>query len=83
MAETVEDRVKKLIVENLGVDAAKVTPTALIVDDLGADSLDCAQLVVAFDEEFLFEVSAEDAKSVRSVGDACALMRKYIGEPKT
>lgn len=64
------DRVKELAVEQLGVDAEEVTPEASFVDDLGADSLDVVELVMAFEEEFGLEIPDEDAEKIRTVGDA-------------
>jgi len=66
---TVEERVKKIIVEQLGVEEGEVTPTASFVDDLGADSLDTVELVMAFEEEFSVEIPDQDAEKIKSVGD--------------
>ena len=65
-----EDRVKQIIVEQLGVDEAEVTPKASFVDDLGADSLDTVELVMAFEEAFEIEIPDEDAEKIRTVQDA-------------
>ena len=65
----VADQVKKIIVEQLGVDEDEVTPDASFVDDLGADSLDTVELVMAFEEEFSIEVPDEDAEKLQKVGD--------------
>ena len=73
---SVEERVKQIIVEQLGVDEAEVTPTASFVDDLGADSLDQVELVMAFEEEFGAEIPDEDAEKLQTVGDVV----KYIEE---
>ena len=70
----VADQVKKIIVEQLGVDEEEVTPDASFVDDLGADSLDTVELVMAFEEEFGIEIPDEDAEKMTNVGDAI----KYI-----
>ena len=67
---SVEDRVKQIIVEQLGVDEAEVTPNASFVDDLGADSLDTVELVMALEEEFDIEIPDEDAEKIQSVQDA-------------
>ena len=67
---SVEERVKQIIVEQLGVDEAEVTPTASFVDDLGADSLDTVELVMAFEEAFEIEIPDEDAEKIRTVKDA-------------
>jgi acyl carrier protein len=70
MPTAVEDRVKQIIVEQLGVDEAEVTPNASFVDDLGADSLDTVELVMAFEEAFEIEIPDEDAEKIRTVKDA-------------
>jgi len=67
---SVEERVKQIIVEQLGVDEAEVTPSASFVDDLGADSLDTVELVMAFEEAFEIEIPDEDAEKIRTVQDA-------------
>lgn len=66
----VADQVKKIIVEQLGVDEDEVTPDASFVDDLGADSLDIVELVMAFEEEFDLEIPDEDAEKIQTVGHA-------------
>jgi acyl carrier protein len=66
----VDERVKQIIVEQLGVDEAEVTPNASFVDDLGADSLDTVELVMAFEEAFEIEIPDEDAEKIRKVKDA-------------
>ena len=66
----VADQVKKIIVEQLGVDEDEVTPDASFVDDLGADSLDTVELVMAFEEEFDIEIPDVDAEKIANVGDA-------------
>lgn len=63
-------RVKQIVVENLGVDAEKVTETANFVDDLGADSLDTVELVMALEEEFGIEIPDEAAEKIHNVADA-------------
>ena len=70
MAAAVEDKVKQIIVEQLGVDEGEVTPNASFVDDLGADSLDTVELVMAFEEAFDIEIPDEDAEKIQSVRDA-------------
>jgi acyl carrier protein len=67
---TVADRVKKIVVEHLGVEDAKVTETASFIDDLGADSLDTVELVMAFEEEFSIEIPDDAAEKIQTVGDA-------------
>ena len=74
--EPVADRVKKIIVDQLGVEEETVTPEASFVDDLGADSLDTVELVMALEEEFGIEIPDEDAEKISTVGDAI----KYIDE---
>ena len=64
------DRVKKIVVDHLGVDAEKVTQTASFIDDLGADSLDTVELVMAFEEEFGCEIPDDAAETILTVGDA-------------
>ncbi|MFQ5925819.1 MAG: acyl carrier protein [Terriglobia bacterium] len=72
----VEDKVKQIIVEQLGVDEAEVTPTASFVDDLGADSLDTVELLMAFEEAFNIEIPDEDAEKIATVKDAIAYIEK-------
>lgn len=67
---SVDERVKEIIVEQLGVDASQVTERAKFVDDLGADSLDTVELVMALEEEFSLEIPDEDAEKITSVGEA-------------
>jgi acyl carrier protein len=70
MAEkTIEEKVKDIIVEQLGVNPEQVTPQASFIEDLGADSLDIVELVMAFEEEFSVEVPDEDAEKLQTVGD--------------
>jgi acyl carrier protein len=66
----ISDRVKKIIVEQLGVDAAEVTPQAHFVNDLGADSLDTVELVMALEEEFDTEIPDDQAEKIQTVGQA-------------
>jgi len=72
----VEEKVKQIIVEQLGVDEGEVTANASFVDDLGADSLDTVELVMAFEEAFEIEIPDEDAEKIRTVKDAV----DYIGK---
>jgi acyl carrier protein len=72
------DRVAKIVVEHLGVEADKVTQDASFIDDLGADSLDIVELVMAFEEEFGVEIPDDAAEKITTVGDAT----KYIEEHK-
>ncbi len=77
MATAVEDKVKQIIVEQLGVDEGEVTPNASFVDDLGADSLDTVELVMAFEEAFDIEIPDEDAEKIRTVKDAIEYIDKH------
>ncbi len=78
MAESIQERVKAKIVEQLGVDAAQVTPEASFVDDLGADSLDTVELVMAFEEEFNIQIPDEDAEKIQKVKDAYDYIEKHV-----
>ncbi len=71
-----EDKVRDIIVENLGVNAEQVTPEASFVEDLGADSLDTVELVMALEEEFKAEIPDEDAEKITTVGEAIAFIEK-------
>ncbi len=73
---SVDEKVKQIIVEQLGVDEAEVTPNASFVDDLGADSLDTVELVMAFEEAFDIEIPDEDAEKIRTVQDAVDYISK-------
>ncbi len=75
----IEDKVKQIIVEQLGVDESEVTPEASFIDDLGADSLDTVELVMAFEEEFDIEIPDEDAEKMSTVGDAIKYLKEKIG----
>ena len=72
----ITERVKKITVEHLDVDAAKVEPKASFIDDLGADSLDIVELVMAFEEEFDIEIPDDAAETIQTVGDAIAFIEK-------
>jgi acyl carrier protein len=74
----VEDRIKKIIAEQLGVDEDEVVPEASFVDDLGADSLDTVELVMAFEEEFDIEIPDEDAEKILTVGRAMEYIKEKI-----
>lgn len=72
----VVDRVKKIIIDQLGIDASKITEESSFVDDLGADSLDIVELIMAFEEEFDVEIPDEDAEKIKTVGDATKYLNK-------
>ncbi|HYG63111.1 MAG TPA: acyl carrier protein [Thermoanaerobaculia bacterium] len=76
----VQERVKSIIVEQLGVDEDEVSLEASFTDDLGADSLDIVELVMAFEEEFGIEIPDEDAEKLQTVGDAITYIRQNQGE---
>ncbi|HEU4809887.1 MAG TPA: acyl carrier protein [Sphingomicrobium sp.] len=78
MSETA-DRVKKIVVEHLGVEADKVTPEASFIDDLGADSLDIVELVMAFEEEFNVEIPDDAAEKITTVKDATDYIDQHQG----
>ena len=73
----VAEKVKSIIVEQLGVDEEEVTPDASFVDDLGADSLDTVELVMAFEEEFSIEIPDEDAEKITRVKDAVSYIETH------
>lgn len=75
----IEQKVKDIIINELGVEAEKVTPEARFVDDLGADSLDTVELVMAFEEEFGMEIPDEDAEKLQTVGDAISYISNAQG----
>jgi acyl carrier protein len=74
---TTFDRLKKLIVEQLGVDEEEVTPTASFVEDLNADSLDLVELIMSLEEEFGMEISDEDAEKIQKVSDAVDFIEEH------
>jgi acyl carrier protein len=76
----IEDKVKEIIVDQLGVDAEQVTPEASFIDDLGADSLDTVELVMALEEEFNIEIPDEDAEKIKSVGNAIEYIKSHAKE---
>lgn len=74
---SIDKRVKEIIVEQLGVNENEVTPEAKFVDDLGADSLDLVELVMALEEEYNMEISDEDAEKILTVGDAIEYIQSH------
>ncbi|BCU75680.1 acyl carrier protein [Luteolibacter sp. LG18] len=77
--KSIEDRVKDIIVDQLGVSADQVTLEAKFIEDLGADSLDTVELVMAFEEEFEIEVPDEEAEKLQSVGDVVTYVTAQQG----
>jgi acyl carrier protein len=75
--EEIESKIKQIIVDELGVDEAEVTPNARFIDDLGADSLDLVELVMRFEEEFGIEIPDEDAEKIQSVKDAFSYVEQH------
>ncbi|HEY8414318.1 MAG TPA: acyl carrier protein [Thermaerobacter sp.] len=75
--EALFQRVREIIVEQLGVDEASVTPEARFIDDLGADSLDIVELIMALEEEFDLEIPDEEAEKIVTVGDAIQYIEKH------
>lgn len=75
-----EEKVTNLVVTQLGVDAAKVTKDSSFIDDLGADSLDTVELVMAFEEEFDMEIPDEDAQKMRTISDVIDYLKDKVSE---
>jgi len=73
------DKVAEIVVEHLGVDRDKITPEASFIDDLGADSLDNVELVMAFEEAFDLEIPDEAAEKIATIGDAVKLIEQHKG----
>ena len=76
------ERVKKIVVEHLGVEPDKVTDAASFIDDLGADSLDTVELVMAFEKEFDIDIPDEEAEKLRTVGAAMTYLHEKMGKGK-
>jgi acyl carrier protein len=75
---SVESRVKEIIIDQLGVDEKEVTMEAKFIEDLGADSLDLVELVMALEEEYETEISDEDAEKIQTVGDAIEYIKSHL-----
>ena len=75
--QEIENKVKQIIVDELGVDENEVTPNARFIDDLGADSLDTVELVMALEEEFGLDIHDEDADKFKTVGDALSYLKDH------
>ncbi len=73
----IEEKVNTIVAEKLGVDRAEVTPDAVFIDDLGADSLDLVELIMAMEEEFGFEIADEEAEKLRTVGDVINFIKAH------
>ena len=76
--EQIEDKIKEIIVKNLGVKESEVTREASFKDDLGADSLDCVELVIDFEHEFGIEIDDNEAENINTVGEAIDYINKLI-----
>ncbi len=74
-----EERVRQIIADQLGVEVEKVTPEAKFVEDLGADSLDVVELIMAFEEEFGIDIPDEDAEKIQTVGDVLNYLKEKVG----
>ncbi len=77
---TIDERLKRIISEQLGVEESQVVPSASFEEDLNADSLDLVELIMSLEEEFGIEISEEDAERIRTVGDAQEYIREHKGE---
>lgn len=77
---SIEERLRRIISEQLGVDESQVVPSASFEDDLNADSLDLVELIMSLEEEFGIEISEEDAEKIRTVGDAIEYIHEHTGE---
>jgi acyl carrier protein len=80
MSDTIAERVKKIVVEHLGVEESKVSESASFIDDLGADSLDTVELVMAFEEEFGVEIPDDAAEKILTVKDAIDYLKEHSTE---
>ncbi|RLJ70387.1 acyl carrier protein [Hydrogenivirga caldilitoris] len=75
----IEERIKEIIADQLGVEQEKIVPEAKFVEDLGADSLDVVELIMAFEEEFGIEIPDEDAEKIQTVGDVINYLKEKVG----
>jgi acyl carrier protein len=82
-ANNLEAKVKEIIADRLQVDISSVTPTASFIEDLGADSLDTVELVMAFEEEFDLEIPDEDAEKLQTVGSAISYLQEKLAAKQT
>jgi len=78
--DSIEERLRRIISEQLGVDESQVVPSASFEEDLNADSLDLVELIMSLEEEFNIEISEEDAEKIRTVGDANEYVQEHIPE---
>jgi acyl carrier protein len=78
-----EERLRKIVAEQLGVEEAQVVVGASFADDLNADSLDLVELIMSLEEEFSIEISDEDAENIKTVGDALAYLDKHVEKPSS
>jgi len=76
MSEDIKGKIKKIVADHLGIEEEKVTEEASFIDDLGADSLDTVELVMAFEEEFNVEIPDDAAETIQTVGDAISFLEK-------
>ena len=76
--EQIEDKIKEIIVKDLGVKESEVTREASFIDDLGADSLDCVELIIDFEHEFGIEIDDNEAENINTVGEAIDFIKKLI-----
>lgn len=80
LSQDIQNRLKALVAERLGVDEAAITPEASFVEDLNADSLDLVELIMSLEETFDVEIPDEDAEKIQTVGDAMDYLEEHLGE---
>ena len=80
MKRNIEEKVKEIAIDQLGVIPDTVVPTALFIEDLGADSLDAVELIMAFEEEFAVEIPDEEAETFKTVGDVIKFLEEKVGK---